>query len=258
MSEGDPDTASGSQPGAAEFNTDELIAVLMSREVRDWETSACGALSHLPAAAMLLAEATHAPHAEVIILGSEQLGRDLGKDIHFLAQRGKLDLFFHSAIQFDAEGNFNLHVIGDPNAPDRRMPGGYGSGLLSYTAKRTLFFRTEHSRRTFVEKVDFISGAGRTDANIKRSQEPFKIVTTMAVLSFDRAAGRYTVESVHEGHSLAEVRENTGFELDAPDDVPTTPPPSAEELHALRTEVRERMIETGTYVDWAREVLQPA
>ena len=90
MSGGDADTPSSPQVNTDGFNTDELIAVLMSREVRDWETSACGAVSHLPAAAMLLAEATHAPHAEVIILGSEQLGRDLGKDIHFLAQRGKL------------------------------------------------------------------------------------------------------------------------------------------------------------------------
>ena len=54
-------------------NTEELLAVLMSREVRDWEISACGAVSMIPAAALLLAEATHAPHAEIIILGSEQL-----------------------------------------------------------------------------------------------------------------------------------------------------------------------------------------
>ena len=242
----------------AECSSDELIAVLMSREVRDWETSACGALSHLPAAAMLLAEATHAPQAELIILGSEQLSRDLGKDIHFLTQRGKLDLFFHSAVQFDAEGNFNLHVIGDPNAPDKRMPGGYGSGLMSYTAKRIIFFRAEHSRRTFVPKVDFISGAGKTAENIKRSQEPFKIVTTMAILRFDRGEGRYALESVHEGYSVDDVRERTGFALEVPDGVAVTPPPSDDELRVLRTEVRERMIETGTYPEWARESLQPA
>ncbi len=243
---------------AVACNTDELLAILMSREIRDWEISACGAVSMIPAAALLLAEATHAPNAEIIILGSEQLDRNLGKDIHFLSQRGKLDLFFHSAIQFDAEGNFNLHVVGDPNAPDLRLPGGYGSGLMSYTAKRILFFRTEHTKRTFVPKVDFVSGAMVTPPSIKRPQEAFKIFTTMAVLSFDRGAGRYGIESVHEGFTAQQVQDHTGFDLGNLEGVPTTPPPTDEEMRTLRTEVRQRMIDTGTYPQWARTVLQPA
>jgi glutaconate CoA-transferase subunit B len=226
--------------------------------VRDGETSACGAVSMIPAAALLLAEATHAPHAEVIVLGSEQLSHDLGKDIHFLSQRGKLDLFFHSAIQFDADGNFNLHVVGDPDAPTTRMPGGYGSGLIAYTAKRILFFRTEHTPRTFVEKVDFVTVAMKTPDTIKRPQEPFKIVTPLAILRFDRGAGRYSIESVHEGVTPEEVQAQTGFSLGSLEGIPTTPPPTEEELRALRTTVRERMIETGTYPEWARTVLQPA
>jgi len=242
----------------APANTEELLAVLMSREVRDWETSACGAVSMIPAAAMLLAEVTVAPNAEIIILGSEKLDRNLGKDIHFLSQRGKLDLFFHSAVQFDAQGNFNLHVLGDPNAPDRRLPGGYGSGLMSYTAKRILFFRTEHTPRTFVPKVDFISGAGRTPPTIKRPQEPFKIFTTAAVMVFDRATGCYSLESVHEGHTAEQVQSLTGFSMEDISNVPQTQMPTEEELRLLRTDVRHRMIETGTYPEWARTVLQPA
>jgi glutaconate CoA-transferase subunit B len=237
-------------------STEELLAVLMSREVRDWETSACGAVSMIPAAALLLAEALHAPHAEIIILGSEQLSQNLGKDVHFLTQRGELDLFFHSAVQFDAEGNFNLHALGDPDAPERRLPGGYGSGLMSYMANRVLFFRTEHSKRTFVEKVDFVSGAAVTDDRIRRSNEPFKVFTTMAVMRFDRDVARYTLESAHPGFSAADVQAETGFELVIPDPEPVTPPPTEEELHTLRTEVRERMIETGTYPDWADAVLK--
>ncbi len=237
-------------------NTEELLAILMSREVRDWEISACGAVSMIPAAALLLAEATHAPHAEIIILGSDELSHNLGKDIHFLTQRGQLELFFHSALQFDAEGNFNLHVIGDPNAPDRRLPGGYGSGLMSYMAKRILFFRTEHNPRTFVDKVDFVSGAGVTDERIQRSTEPFKVFTPMAVLRFDRDTARYTLESVHPGFTAEDVQAQTGFPLVVPDPVMVTPAPTDEELSTLRGEVRDRMISTGTYPEWAREVLR--
>lgn len=71
----------------------------------------------IPAAALLLAEATHAPHAEIIIGGSDELSHNLGKDIHLLTQRGQLELFFHSAMPFNTEGNFKLHVLGAPNAP---------------------------------------------------------------------------------------------------------------------------------------------
>jgi glutaconate CoA-transferase subunit B len=217
----------GSPP---DCSVEELLTVLMSRDIRDWETCACGALSMIPAASMLLAEATHAPHIEVIILGSDELSGNLGKDIHFLSQRGKLDLFYHSAVQFDANGNFNLHVIGDPDAPDRRLPGGYGSGLISYTAKRVFFFRTE----------------------------PFRLYTPMAILTFDRGEGRWSVESVHEGHTAADVQSNTGFDLAMPEPLPMTPAPTEEELRILRTEVRDRMVSTGTYPEWANTALQPA
>jgi hypothetical protein len=45
------------------YNDDELMVVLLSREVRDGEVSACGALSQLPATGLLLAKHTHAPRA---------------------------------------------------------------------------------------------------------------------------------------------------------------------------------------------------
>jgi len=239
-------------------NLEELLAVLLSREVRDWETSACGAVSHIPATALLLAEATHAPHAQIIILGSEEYGRNLGKDFHFVAQRGQLDLFFISGIQIDAEGNFNLHVIGDPDAPDFRLPGGYGTGLLYYTAKRVLLFRTEHTARTFVPKVDFVSGALKTPDKIKRPRNSTKVVTPMAVLTWEYEAERWALESVQAGYSVQDVQENTGFDLLLPEQVPTTPEPAPQELHTLRTVVRERMIETDTYPEFARSGIQQA
>ena len=129
------------------------MAVLLSREVHDWETSACGALSFIPASALLLAEASHAPNGEFIVLDSDYYNPFVGrKDFHYLAQRGKLDLFFMSGIEIDREANFNLHLIGDPDSPEVRMPGQYGTGLLYYAVPRIVLFRTRHDRRTFVEK----------------------------------------------------------------------------------------------------------
>ena len=243
-------------PQLPDCNVSELLAVLISREVNDWEMCACGALSQIPAAGMLLAEATHAPHVQFIIRSSA-LFDQVGYDMHFLAQRGQLDLFFISGIQIDAVGNFNLHVIGDADAPDFRLPGAYGTAMLYYTAKRIILFRTEHTRRTFVEKVDFISGSLKTPDKVRRNTENVKVITPMAILNYDWSAGRFGLASVHPWVSLKEVQENTGFDLNAPPDVAATPPPTPEELHTLRTEVRERMIETGTYPNFARDGLQP-
>ncbi|MSP23033.1 MAG: hypothetical protein EXR66_08535 [Dehalococcoidia bacterium] len=97
-------------------------------------------------------------------------------------------------------------------------------------AKRILFFRTERNHRTFVQKVDFVSGAGVTDERIQRSNEPFKVLTPIAVLRFDRGTARYTFESVHSGFTAAEVQAQTGFELVITDPVSVTPPPMDEEL----------------------------
>ena len=93
-------------------------------------------------------------------------------ELHFLAQRGELDLFFLSGIQIDRQGNINLHVIGDYDAPKMRLPGAYGSAMLYYMAHRVILFRTEHTRRTFVEKVDFITAPGITPANVHREGGP--------------------------------------------------------------------------------------
>ena len=91
---------------------------------------------------------------EFIVLDSDYYNPFVGgKDFHYLAQRGKLDLFFLSGIEIDREANFNLQLIGDPDAPDVRMPGQYGSGLLYYAVPRVILFRTRHDRRTFVERL---------------------------------------------------------------------------------------------------------
>ncbi|MBI2886184.1 MAG: CoA synthetase [Chloroflexi bacterium] len=244
-------------PEKPDCNVSELLAVLIAREVKDWEMCACGALSQIPAAGLLLAEATHAPHVQFIIRSSREFDQ-VGYDMHFLAQRGQMDLFFVSGIQIDAEGNFNLHVIGNADAPDVRMPGAYGTAMLYYTAKRIIIFRTEHTRRTFVEKVDFISGSLKTPEKVKRHTQSVKVITPMAIMDYDWAAGRFRLGSVHPWHTVQEVQDNTAFDLGAPPQAPATPAPTVEELRTLRTVVRERMIDTGTYPVFAREGLQPA
>lgn len=238
------------------YNDAELMAVLLSREVRDGEISACGALSQLPAAGLLLAKETHAPNAELIILNTVFRPFATSRQFHFLAQRGDLGLFFVSGVQIDRHGNYNLHQIGaDPEHPQVRFPGGYGGGLIYYCARRSIVFRTEHTRRSLVARVDYISAAGSSPDNVLRLGGPSKVVTPRAIFRFDREEGCLRLDSIHPPHTLDDIRENTGFELGDVSGVTATPEPTAEELRVLRGVVRPKMIATGTYAAWAEKAV---
>jgi glutaconate CoA-transferase subunit B len=88
------------------------------------------------------------------------------------------------------------------------------------TARRAVTWRTEHSRRTLVEKLDFITAAGGMHG----------VVTPIAV--FVKRDGRLALQSWHPEASLEEVRERTGFAFDAEGAAPTAPP-TAQEVAAL-------------------------
>jgi glutaconate CoA-transferase subunit B len=252
-------TVAGETMVSTHYNEAELMAVLMSREVRDGEISACGALSQIPATALLLAKELHAPNAELIILNTVFRPFHTSRQFHFLAQRGELGLFFASGVQIDAHGNYNLHQLGtDPERPEVRFPGGYGGGMIYYCARRTVVFRTEHTRRSLVERVDYISAAGSSPADVLRLGNPSKLITPKATFRFDKDAARLRLDSIHPSHTMEEIRENTGFDPGVTGPVATTPAPTTEELRVLRGAVRTTMIETGTYGDWAKRSLGTA
>jgi glutaconate CoA-transferase subunit B len=89
------------------------------------------------------------------------------------------------------------------------------------TARRACTWRTEHSRRTLVQKLDFVTSWGGMHG----------VVTPIAV--FVKRDNRLALQSWHPESSLDEVRERTGFEFDATGAEPTRPP-SQREREALR------------------------
>ena len=97
-----------------------------------------------------------------------------------------------------------------------RFPGSFGSAYLYYVVPKVILFRTEHSRRTLVPHVDFISAPGASEPNVFRPGGPIALVTNRCLFSF--ADGRFTLASVHPGHTVEEVIEHTGFDFDRPAD----------------------------------------
>lgn len=228
---------------SAAFTTPELMAVAIARGLRDGETIAVGSVSPIPASACLLARQTHAPRARLILLGSDaHYPFDGGvQEFYNFALRGKLDVFFGSGAQIDQHGNFNLNVIGDYARPRVRLPGGRAQGILPFVVKRFILFRTDHSRRVFVPRVDFVTAPGTTPPSVYRLGGLSEVVTDLAKLAFRKERGRLELATLHPGVTLDEVQQRTGFPLHAPDPVPATPAPTAHELRLLRTTVREQL-----------------
>jgi glutaconate CoA-transferase, subunit B len=201
------------------------MAAVIGRQIRDGENVGIGVNSPIPRAGVLMARRTHAPNIKLRDLDTDDAELFIGsKEFFDWAQRGKLDVFFFSGIQIDAAGNLNLHVLGDYEKPRRRFPGAFGSAVLYQVTRRVILFRTDHSPRSLVEKVDFVSACGT----------PELLVTPRAVLAFNQESRRFELASYHPGESLESVQKATGFELAVRPDVHETPPPTAAELAALR------------------------
>jgi glutaconate CoA-transferase subunit B len=242
-----------------DFCDEELLADVICRLIGDVRHIAVGAQSPIPATAALLArERAHQDNASrkpyVSLLGSRAntFFTDGARELFDCAGQGRVDVFFLSGGQIDGQGNINLVSVGEYAHPKARFPGSFGSAYLYYVVPKVILFRTEHSRRTLVPKVDFVSAPGGSADNVFRSGGPIALVTNRCLFDFDRARARFRLASVHPGHSAAEVVENTGFDFNAPSDVPETPAPSAETLHLMRTSVAPKLAEV--YPEFARRV----
>jgi len=238
----------------SDFRSEELLANTIAGLIADSRHAAIGNASPIPATAALLARERGHGRPYVSLLGSRRLSffTDGGRELFDCAGQGRIDVFFLSGGQIDGEGNVNLVSIGDYEHPKARFPGSFGSGYLYYVVPRVILFRLEHTRRTLVEKVDFISAPGTSPENVYRPGGPIALITNRCLFAFDRDRKRFRLASVHPGHTLAEIEEHTGFAFDRPDEVPVTPAPSAETLRILRTVVAPQLVEV--YPKFAEEV----
>ncbi|OYU72233.1 MAG: hypothetical protein CFE32_24360 [Alphaproteobacteria bacterium PA3] len=110
----------------------------------------------------------------------------------------------------------------------------------------------QHSRRTLVDQVEFISAPGRSEPGVYRPGGPIALITNLCLFDYDKHSGRFSLRSVHPGHTLEEVRDQTVFDFDCPAQVPTTPVPDAHRLALLRGPVAEQIADT--YPAFAKQV----
>lgn len=153
-------------------------------------------------------------------------------------QGGRISVGFLSAAQVDKYGNINTTVIGDYNNPKVRLPGGGGAPEIASCCNE-VFIVLRHSKRTFVEKLDFVTSLGRGNGGDSRrragatTKGPTRLVTDLCVMTPDDD-GEFVVSALYPGISREQVVDNTGWTVRFADDVQEMSPPTKTELALLR------------------------
>ena len=233
------------QAGATPAWTDfSWLVIQLARCIREGEVTFSGVNSSLAMLACLLAQRAYPfrftyinvaggvdPHPARAPVSSSDPSLFEGSpaifanaDFYDLCLRGGMDLCFLGCAQIDATGRTNVSLIGSPEAPRVRLPGGGGAVVMLPTARRVVTWRIEHSSRSLVERLDFVTAAGRMAT----------LVTPLAVFERDPdlPGARFALARLRPGVELDAVRARTGFAFSA-DGLQAAEPPTAEERETL-------------------------
>ena len=223
------------------YAPDEIMAVEAARRLRDGDVCFVGI--GLPSLAANLARATHAPNCVLIYesgtigakpaelplsIGDGELAETADAVVSvpemfaYWLQGGRIDVGFLGAAQIDRHANLNSTVIGDYDTPKVRLPGGGGAPEIA-TSVREVFVMLRHTRRAFVERLDFLSSVGDRVSTV---------VTDLGIL--EPRDGELTLTRLHPGVTAEAAREATGWDLRVAGDLRETEPPTDHELAALR------------------------
>jgi len=243
---------------APAYTTDEMMTIAAARELADGQVCFVGI--GLPSTAANLARALHAPRIVLVYesgaIGSKptRLPLSIGDGelaetadavvtmpeiFNYWLQAGRIDVGMLSAAQIDRHANLNSTVIGEYTTPKVRLPGAGGAPEIAACCGEVLIVLRQN-RRSFVEKVDFISTVGYGAGPGERERLGFTgagprvVITDLGMLRLDPRSCELTLTEVHPGVTLDEVRGATGWSLAVASDLHTTPPPTALELTTLR------------------------
>ena len=251
--------------GPLRYSRQEMMAIAAGREIRDGELAIFGV--GLSLLAGYFAKEHHAPHVRAMteggIYGSTPLGGlpwgiecnrlsanatsfTNGLDaLGFLVASGRCDVGLIGAAQVDKFGNVNTTGIwgGDPGEhygpPKKRLTGAGGANDIACGAKRTVIMLAHEAKR-FVPKVDYLTSPGYLEGGDSRERYgfagggPAAIVTTLGILRPHPETKEFWLDAYFPGSSVAEVRANTGWDLQAFRHVRQIAPPTVAEVEALR------------------------
>ncbi len=240
------------------YTATEMMTVAAARALKNEDVCFVGI--GMPSAAANLARLTHAPEVTLVYesgtldtrpdvlplsIGDGELCEtalttvSVPEMFRYWLQGGRITIGFLGAAQIDKFANINTTVIGDYDDPKVRLPGGGGAPEIA-TSAGEIFVVMRQSKRSFVDRVDFVtslghgSGGGDREAHGVTTKGPTLIVTDLAIMRPDPETKELTVTALHPGVTREDVVENTGWAVRFADTLEETPAPRAEELEALR------------------------
>lgn len=240
------------------FTARELMTVSAARLLKNDDVCFVGI--GLPSAACNLARLTHAPHVTLIYesgaigtrptvlplsIGDGELSAtalttvSVPEIFRYWLQGGRISIGFLGAAQIDRFANLNSTVIGSYAAPTVRLPGAGGASEMSIHCGE-IFVVIPHSRRSFVERLDFLTtlGFGRGGGERQRlglaTRGPTRVITDLCILEPAADTRELTVTSLSPGVTREAVREATGWPVRFAPHVAEVTPPTLHELIVLR------------------------
>lgn len=241
------------------YTANELMVCQAARQLRDGEVVFVGI--GLPNLACNLARRLHTPRLVLVYesgaVGAvpERLPISIGDpslvtdslsvcsmfDIFgYYLQGGLIDVGFLQGAQIDRFGNINTTIVGDYAQPTVRLPGSGGACEIAILAKRVIIMAPQ-SRRSFPERVDFITSPGFVDGPMTRTRlgmpgaGPRSVITDLGCYEF--RDGNMVLTSLHPGCTLEQVRQNTGWDVCASSYLQTTEEPTSKELQIIREDL---------------------
>jgi glutaconate CoA-transferase, subunit B len=242
----------------AASTSDEMMTVAAARMLRNG--AVCFVGIGLPSTAANLARLTHAPDAVLVYesgpigakpsvlplsIGDGNLAETADTVVstpeifRYWLQGGRIDVGFLGAAQMDRFANINTTVIGPYRNPKVRLPGAGGAPEISSSAKEVLIV-VKQSKRTFVEKLDFITSVGFLTGGDARERTglpgkgPVAVITDLCILSPHPVTRELQITSIHPGVSRETIAASTGWNIQFGDECGETELPSAAELEVLR------------------------
>jgi glutaconate CoA-transferase subunit B len=235
-----------------------MMTVAAARKLRN--RAVCFVGIGLPSTAANLARLSHAPNVSLIYesgtigakpgvlplsIGDGELATSADSVVstpeifRYYLQGGRIDVGFLGAAQIDRFANINTTVIGSYRKPKTRLPGAGGAPEIAALAGEVLIIM-QHSARSFVEQLDFVTSAGFLDGGDARERAglpgkgPVAVITDLCIFEPDPATRELTIASIHPGVERATIEAATGWTVRYSSRVAITDPPSTRDLSILR------------------------
>ena len=226
----------------SDIKREELLISQLSDLLVNDKHVAVGAASPIPGAAALLAKEEAKlinKRLRVTILHSNKYNNftDGARELFDCAAQGRIDTFFLGGVQIDGQANINLVGTGTYPKIEKRFPGSFGSALMYFVVPQIILFREEHSPRTLVNQVDFVSAPGVSDENIYRPGGPKYLLTNRALFKFNKDLKKFSLLKLNQNQTIEDIKELTGFKFDISKNISDMLDPDTLRLKILRDKI---------------------